>query len=147
MNCSTLKTTVNLNKKLLSKQKEYEIGLQMFEDPKVIFYPDMKLIFDEMKLLYSWNQEKIMSDYDNYFKNKFKLLKFAGMKYPWMMAAEKCHQYGMTLPHLQNEGKTREFILYILNKYALPIFTLLVGLVTKVCTIGVSYSSINWKFG
>ena len=84
-----------------------------------------------------------MSDYDIYFKNKFQLLKFAGMKFSWMMAAEKCHQYGMTLPHLQNEEKTREFILYIHNKYVLPIYTLFVGLVTKVCTIGVSYSSIK----
>ena len=84
--CSTLKTIVNLNKKLLNKQKQFEIGLQKFEDPKVIFYPGMKLISDGIKLLYMWNQEKIMIDDNVYFKSKFKLLKFARMKYSWMVA-------------------------------------------------------------
>ena len=98
--CSTLKATINPNKKLLSKQKEFEIGLQKFEDPKVISYPDMKLFFDGMKLFYMWNQEKIIRNDDVYFKSKFKLLKFAGMKYSWIMATETCQEYGMTLPHL-----------------------------------------------
>ena len=141
--CSTLETTVNLNTKLLNKQKEFEVGLQKFEDPKVKFYPDMKLIFDEIKLLCIWNQEKIMRVDDVYFKSKFKLLKFAGMKYSWMMAAEKCQEYGITLPHLQNKRKTREFILFILNEYALPIYALFVGLVTKVCKTGINYSSFK----
>ena len=39
--CNTLKTTVNLNKKVLNKQKEFEIELQKFGDPMAIFYPDL----------------------------------------------------------------------------------------------------------
>ena len=54
-------------------------------------------------------------DDDVYFKSKFKLLAFSAMKYSWMMAAEKCYEYGMTLPHLENERKTNEFVLYIHN--------------------------------
>ena len=38
INCGTLKTTINLNKKLLNKRKEFEIGLQKFENPKMLFF-------------------------------------------------------------------------------------------------------------
>ena len=81
--CSTLKTTVNLDTKLLNKRYEFEIGLQRFDDPKVIFYPDnsKKLIYEMKKLLHVWNGEKNLRDNDLYFKSKFKLLKFTGMKY------------------------------------------------------------------
>ena len=65
-------------------------------------------------------------------RNQFKFLKYFGTKYSWMIAAEKCEEYGMTLPHLQNERKTREFITYTLNDYELPTYALFVGLVNKV---------------
>ena len=38
----------------------------------------------------------------------------------------------MTLPHLENVRRTREFVSYMLNEYALPTYVMFLGLVTKV---------------
>ena len=38
----------------------------------------------------------------------------------------------MTLPYLQNEKLTMEFVSYILTKNVLPMYTIFVGLIIKV---------------
>ena len=48
------------------------------------------------------------------------------------MAIAKCQEFGMTLPQLENERKTRDLVYYLMNEYDLPVLVIFVALVTKV---------------
>ena len=132
--CATLETTVNVNAKLLTERKAFEVGLQTFENAEILYYPDasINLISNETKLFYNWISYENVK-YNNYkFKNRYKLLNFAKWKYSWIMAKAKCQEYGMTLLHLQNERRTRELVSYIFDAYALPSHVMFIGLIRKV---------------
>ena len=123
--CATLETTINLNTKLLTNRKIFEVGFQNFENAKIICYPDASIQFlsTETKLNYDWiSCEDEM--HNSQYKTKYKLLNFVKLKYSWRMAAAKCQESGMTLPHLENEKRTKELISYILNEYALPAYVM-----------------------
>ena len=132
--CATIQTTVNFNTKLLTT-RTFEVGHQMLENVEIIYYPDVKikLLSTETRLMYNWIPYENVKHNDNRFnKIKYKLLNFIKSKFSWRMATSKCQEFGMTLPHLENERKTKEFVAYILNEYALPPYAMFVGLVTKV---------------
>ena len=109
------------------------MGFQNFENAKIIYYPDasIKLLSTETRLNYNWISYENAKHNDNQLKSKYKLLNFAKVKYSWRMATAKCQEFGMTLPHLENERRIRELVSYMLNKYALPAYVMFVGLVTK----------------
>ena len=132
--CSTVITTVNLNTKLLNERKEFEIGFTKFKNATILFYPhnSIKLMSNISSLVYTWISNGNIKNQTETFKTRYKLINFAELNYSWTMAADKCKEFGMTLPHLENEKTTREFVSYILNEYALLIYALFVGLVRKV---------------
>ena len=134
ISCATLQTTVNLNTQLVTKCKTLEVGFQKFENAKILFYPKVSkcLLSNESRLIHNWISCENVKYNDLILKTKYKLLNFASLKYSWRMATAKCHEYEMTLPHLENEQRTREFVSYILKGYALPVYAMFIGLVKKV---------------
>ena len=72
---------VNLNKKLLTKSKAFQVGLQKFENAKLLFYPDasIKLLSNKTRLIYNWILYKNVKYKVYRFKPKYKLLHFANL--------------------------------------------------------------------
>ena len=94
----------------------------------------LNVISNDTKLVYQWTHDQT-SRGNNKYTNDFKQLLFYENKYSWAMAAAQCKEYGMILPHFQNEKSTREFVSFILNEYMLPTYALFIGLVKKVGSI------------
>ena len=70
------------------------------------------------------------------FEKQFKLINIVKQNYSWWRAAELCkNKYNMTLPRLQNEKLTMEFVSYILTKNVLILYTIFVGLIIKVSNL------------
>ena len=133
--CASFETTVELVDKLLNREKQFEIGFQVFEDATVTLIPAEKLsmigITSNVHLYYKWYYHKGIITRKILIKG-LKLLNFTSREFSWTMAAEKCNELGMTLPHLKDEETTREFVMHILEKYILPIYALFIGLMKKV---------------
>ena len=134
--CATLETTVTLVNKLLNREKQFEIGLQIFEDARVTLMPTKKLLMigstSNLHIYPKWSYHKQRDEYKDNFDKRLRLLNFTSHEFSWTMAAVKCKELGMTLPHLKDEETTRQFVIHVLEKYVLPIYALFIGLIKKV---------------
>ena len=134
--CASLETTVELVGKLLNREMQFEIGLQVFEDARVTLRPTEELLrigtTNNVHLYSKWYYHKQSDYYKEDFDKRLKLLNFTSHEFSWIMAAEKCKEHGMTLPHLKDEETTQEFVIHVLEKYILPIYVLFIGLMKKV---------------
>ena len=133
--CVEIITTVEFNTKILNKNKKFRIGLQIFQNSHGLFIPDRNMLAlnsNYFNLEYKWLVSKQSKLYKTDFDNRIKLLSFTS-PYSWMMAIEKCNEYGMSLPHFSESETIKEFIMYILHKYSLPTYLLFIGLTKKVC--------------
>ena len=132
--CITLRTTIAFTRHYPATN--IDVGLQMFENTKMKFIPyntflnkSLQQGIEYMRIHYTWMSHKT-ADHQEYNK-KYKLLIYSH-HYSWIMAAEECKLRGMTLPHLENERKTNEFVKFALDAHVLPTLALYVGLITKV---------------
>ena len=134
--CASLETTVELVDKLLNREMQFEIGLQVFEDARVTLRPAEELLrigtTNNVHLYSKWYYHKQSDYYKEDFDKRLKLLNFTSHEFSWIMAAEKCKEHGMTLPHLKGEETTQEFVIHLLEKYILPIYVPFIGLMKKV---------------
>ena len=134
--CLTIETKVQLVDEMKNKHGGFEVGLQVFQDSQLTFVQDQALLnktfSSNAQLIYSWRITHQKRIYRNDFDGRFKLLTFSFHEFSWVMAAAKCQEYGMTLPHLKNQEMTEQFVIYILDKYILPTYVLFIGLLKKV---------------
>ena len=134
--CATLQSTVELVHELRNSKGQFEIGLQVFEDARVTLTPTEKLFMIEttgsLHLYYKWTYHKERNYFKEDFDKRLKLLNFTSREFSWTMAAAKCNEIGMTLPHLKDAETTRQFVIHVLEKYILPIYVLFIGLMKKV---------------
>ena len=136
--CAILKTETILTTTSSQGSHIFEIGYRIFENTNVLFEPCLNLINflytnkKAISLKYKWKFHQMRKKKGLYYRSKIKSLHFAEQEFSWEMAAAKCREYHMTLPHLQNEDSTQELMLRIQNDYMTPIYAIFVGLVTKV---------------
>ena len=131
--CAILKTETFFLTKLENKNKMFEFGFQKFQNSKFLFMPHSSLIVVDSNgyILYKWIFKNVSSKMN--FEKQFKLINIGKENYSWWKSAELCKNiYNMTLPHLQNQKLTMEFVSYILTKNVLPMYTIFVGLIMKV---------------
>ena len=134
--CLTIQTKVQLVDEMKNKHGGFEVGLQVFQDSQLTFVQDQALldmIFNSnAQLIYSWRITHQKDIFRNDFDRRFKFLTFSFLEFSWAMAAVKCQEYGMTLPHLKNQEMMEQFVMYILDKYLFPTYVLFIGLLKKV---------------
>lgn len=128
--CPILKAVSYLDSKTMKNRSVFELGFQKFDIPNIIYYVNVS---SNRTLLYKWepNSNIKNNNYTN-FRETLKLLQYVDSKYSWVMAAAKCKEYNMTLPHFESERSTKKFVSYILNEFTLPTYSLFIALIYKV---------------
>ena len=136
--CATLQTRMPIYHKCTNQRCQQKIGLQFFQDSKIdfilseMFYNFIHQNNVSVSIDYKWVAHQRNSIMWNRFDKTVKLMSFSKTEHSWMSAAQICAEYGMTLPHLKDKASTRQLVLYVLEKYALPTYALFVGLIRKV---------------
>ena len=136
--CAVLKTNTVLIATSSQGSHVFEIGYRIFQNTHIIFQPSVNLIYflktnnKSINLRYRWKFHQLRKNKGLYYQRKIKSLHFAAQHFSWEMAAAKCREYHMTLPHLRDEGSTQELVLHVQNDYLPPMYAMFVGLVTKV---------------
>lgn len=139
--CYPFKTVAHLNSALLKDTKMFQLGFLKFDTPSITYYANMSLThrINTCELHYKWiPSKKIEEKHFNKFQSTLKLLQYVDEKYSWEMAATKCKDFGMSLPHFYNERSTRQFVSFILNQFPLPTHSLFIGLIYKASSVTVT---------